>query len=75
MVERAVGMHRDEHRRIRILRGDEPHGAVAHREIIFQIDLFEGRVLAYKFGRKGAGLSLPGDLRCSIARGPTIVMA
>src|SRR4029077_362353 len=68
-------MHGNEDRGIRIFRRDQSDGAIAHRQVIREVNLLEPRIFADQFGRECAGLALPGDLRNGIARGPTVVVA
>ena len=50
------------------------HRAIAHREIIFEIDLLERGILPHQFDRKRRRLPLPRDRRMRIALGPSVIV-
>ena len=60
-------MHGDENRRVHVFFGDKAKGVVANREVIGEIDLFEGGIFADQLYGKGAGLARARDLRLGVA--------
>src|SRR5215469_2645862 len=74
LAQQIRRVHRDENRGVGILLSDEPDGAVAHEEVVREINLLESRILAYQLEGKRAGLSLPRNHWCRVASGPAIVV-
>jgi hypothetical protein len=73
--EEVAGVHRDQDRGVGVRFGDDFEGASADTEVLGEIDLLKGGVLADEVGAEGGGFALSGEERFLVACGPPVVVA